>query len=82
MQVIDLTFYLLLDEGRATCIRLKLGPLPPNDVGSIAQHARVKGKQEEKEGEFIMKLPEYSSKKSIVCAWDNTNQLNIWKRDG
>ena len=33
------------DEDRATCHRLKWVPLPPNDVGRIAQYVR-----KEKEG--------------------------------
>ena len=28
------------DEGYATSHRLKLGPLPPNEVGRISQHVR------------------------------------------
>ena len=39
--------YETIDEGCATSHRLQLDPLPPNEVGRIAQHVR-EGEQKKK----------------------------------
>ena len=36
----ELLWSVLVDKGCAISHRLKWGPLPPNEVGSIAQHVR------------------------------------------